>query len=179
MNRITFKFFDGVMEDFDRAQFEALAMACVLSTHGDHHLGASSILGLSGWAVTAGEPVRSGRADFAKVMGSKPVTHLVLYEAATERPLLLVELTAKMTPNGGDVIVHCNDSLNAASLFLRADQTVPQPTIEHQALALLNNARELLRLAGTNAGSRELSVAMTECDTSILWLREHMRFKHP
>lgn len=48
---------------------------------------------------------------------------------------------------------------------------------EHLALGLLREARVALVQAKSINPTRELAVAMTECDTAILWLRHDLGIK--
>ena len=59
---------------------------------------------------------------------------------------------------------------------------IAQPiSMEQQALGYLREARAAMLAARDDwkRGSRELSVALTETDTAILWLQQDMQLKTP
>lgn len=60
------------------------------------------------------------------------------------------------------------------------EQAIPV-SMEQQALGHLREARAALLAARDDwkRGSRELSVALTETDTAILWLQQDMQLKTP
>lgn len=60
-------------------------------------------------------------------------------------------------------------------------QDVPATTFEQAALGYLRQARASMIAARDDSkrGSRELSVALTETDTAILWLQHDVQIKTP